>query len=424
MSSYLFKHAHVIDPVTGLDGERDILVVDGVIDRIAESIGTTAAETVDLTGAVAAPGFCDMHVHFREPGFEYKESLLTGARSAAAGGFTAVACMPNTNPVIDTAEVVEALKARSANLPVDIRFIGAVSRGREGKELAPMAELARAGVVGFSDDGSPVFNTRLLRIALEYARMFDLPVIQHAEDPYLFEGGAMNEGYMSTVLGLPGIPSLSEDTIVQRDIAIAEYVDGHYHVAHLSTAGAADAVRRAKERGLNVTCEVTPHHFTLTDEAVRGYDTNTKMNPPLRTMDDVIALKEALRDGVIDAIATDHAPHGCDEKQVEYIYAPFGIIGLETAIGLAVRELVVPGYLSLHEMIEKMSTNPRRILRMPEVRVAEGERANLTFFDPAREWEVDLSQLRSRSRNSPFGGQHLVGRPLGIFHNDQFVWTA
>ncbi|MBL0175700.1 MAG: dihydroorotase [Ignavibacteria bacterium] len=422
MSTYLFKNGHLLDPVTGTDGVRDILVVDGTISEVRESIAAANAEVIDLAGAVVAPGFCDMHVHFREPGQEHKESLASGALAAAAGGFTAVACMPNTKPAIDTAETAMSIRQKSAHFPVDVHPIGAVTKGREGKELAPMAELHAAGAVAFSDDGSCVHDTKLLRIALEYASMFDVPLIQHAEDPFLFAGGAMNEGYMSTVLGLPGIPRLAEDVIVSRDIAVAEYVDGNYHVAHVSTYGAVQAVRAAKEKGLKVTCEVTPHHFSLNDEHVRGYDTNTKMNPPLRTRDDVVAMKEALRDGVIDAIATDHAPHAIFEKEVEYVYAPFGIVGLETAIGIAVTELVETGYLTLWELVEKMSTNPRRILRLPEIRVEPGAQANLTFFHPTREWQVDVAQFRSRSKNSPFHGAVLRGRPLGIFNKHQFVW--
>ncbi|MBI5647052.1 MAG: dihydroorotase [Ignavibacteriae bacterium] len=424
MSSYLFKKGHIIDPATGLDTVKDVLVVDGVIAAIRDAIDEEHAEVFDLDGMVLAPGFCDMHVHFREPGQEYKESLQTGALSAAAGGFTAVACMPNTVPTIDNAETALYIRTKTEHFPVEVLPIGAITKGREGKELAPMAELRAAGAVAFSDDGTCVNNTKLLRIALEYAGMFDLPVIQHAEDPYLFAGGVMHEGFVSTSIGLPGIPRLAEDVIVARDIAVAEYVDGVYHVAHVSSAGAVQAVRSAKERGLKVTCEVTPHHFTLTDEHVRGYNTNTKMNPPLRTRDDVIAMKEALRDGVIDAIATDHAPHAIFEKEVEYAHAPFGIVGLETAIGLSMTELVHTGYLTVFELIEKMSTNPRRILRLPDIRIEEGVPANFTFFHPEQEWTVDAAQFKSRSKNTPFHGMVLRGRPRGIFNRQQLVWIA
>ena len=422
MSTYLFKHAHLIDPVAGLDTVKDILIDDGVISAIGENISSSSAETFDLEGNIAAPGFCDMHVHFREPGQEHKETLSSGAAAAAAGGFTTVACMPNTAPAIDSADTIAYIIARSQNFPVSIHPIGAVTKRREGIELSPMAELHEAGAVGFSDDGSPVANAKLLRTAFEYAMMFDVCIIQHAEEPSLFDQGVMNEGYVSTLLGLPAIPRLAEEVMVARDIAIAFYVDGHYHVAHISTAGTADNIRRAREMGLKVTCEVAPHHFTLTEDVVKSFHTNTKMNPPLRTMDDVIAMKEALRDGVIDAIATDHAPHASFEKEVEYVYAPFGIIGLETALGLSITELVEKHYLTLWELIEKLSTNPRRILRLPEIRIEAGEPANLTFFDPKAEWDVDVTQFKSKSRNSPFHGFHLTGKPLGIFHNNQCVW--
>jgi len=424
MASYLFKNAHIIDPVTGKDTQRDIIVIDGIIQEIDENLSPGNAEVLDLQGRIAAPGFCDMHVHFREPGYEHKETVATGALSAAAGGFTAVACMPNTNPPIDSAEVIGALKQKSEHFPVDVHFIAAVSMGRKGKELSPMAELYKSGAVAFSDDGSPVYNSKLMRRAFEYSSMFDVPIIQHAEDLDLCDNGVVNEGYISTLTGLPGVPPIAETVMIQRDVTIAEYLDCQYHVAHISTAGATAIVRQARERGLRVTSEVTPHHISLTDEAVQGFDTNTKVNPPLRTMDDVIALKEALRDGVIDAIATDHAPHAEFEKEVEYVDAPFGIIGLESAIGVAVTELVAKDYLSLPELIEKFSVNPRRILRLPEIRIEEGQAANLTFFDPERVWEVDAGQFKSSSRNCPFHGMALTGKSLGIFNNNQIVWVG
>lgn len=424
MSSYLFKNANLIDPVTGRDTETDVLIIDGVIAQLKPNISRSDAEIFQMKGMIAAPGFFDMHVHLREPGQEHKETIATGCLAAAAGGFTGVACMPNTSPAIDSADVVAFIKTKAERLPVDVFPIGAVTRGRKGEELAAIAEMVRAGAVAFSDDGSPVHNARMMRLALEYLSMFDAPLIQHAEEPSLFEGGAVNEGYVSTLVGLPGIPRLSEDVIVSRDIAIAEYLDCAYHVAHISTIGATDAVRFAKQRGLKVTCEVTPHHFSLTDEAVRSFNTNTKMNPPLRTMDDVIALKEALRDGVIDVIATDHAPHAAYEKDVEYVDAPFGIVGLETALGLAITELVEHRYLTHAELIEKFSTNPRKILRLPEIHVEEGQPANLTLFDPKLQWEVDVTQFRSKSKNSPFHGYVLTGKPIGIFNKEQLVWLG
>ncbi|MCZ7558352.1 MAG: dihydroorotase [Bacteroidia bacterium] len=421
MASYFFKNARVVDPVTGLDGDRDVLVVNGIIDRIGENLSASDAQTLDFTGKTIAPGFCDMHVHFREPGQEYKEDILSGAASAAAGGFTAVACMPNTDPPIDNAAVATLILKRAEGLAVDVYPIGAVTKGRKGESIAPMIELRESGCVAFSDDGSPVYNTKVLRTALEYASMLDVPVIQHAEDPHLFKGGAMNESLVSTQIGLPPISRLSEDTVVVRDIAFTAYVDGRYHLAHMSTAGAAEAVRDAKQRGLKVTSEVAPHHFSLTDEALRSYDSNYKMNPPLRTAEDVLAMKEALRDGTADAIATDHAPHAIHEKEVEFVYAPFGIIGLETAFGLSVTELLLDGWLTLPQLIEKLSTNPRRILGLPVIRIEEGQPANFSLLDLAAQWTVDVNDFRSKSRNSPFHGRVLTGKPLGIFNNGQLI---
>lgn len=421
MTRFLLKHARIVDPVSGLDTQQDILITDGNIERIGTGLSDSGAETVDLTGRIIAPGFCDMHVHFREPGQEHKEDIASGAAAAAAGGFTAVACMPNTDPAIDNAAVAGFIFAKAAGLAVDVYPIGAITKGRKGESISPMIELRDAGVVGFSDDGSPVNNTKVLRTALEYASMLDLPLIQHAEDPFLFAGGAMNESVVSTELGLPPIPRLSEDAVVQRDLLFTEYVGGCYHLAHMSTAGAAEAVRAAKARGLRVTSEVAPHHFTLTDEVVRGFDSNVKMNPPLRTADDVRAMKEALRDGTADAIATDHAPHAGFEKEVEFVYAPFGIVGLETAVGLAVTELLRDGWLTLPQLIEKFSTNPRRILRLPAIRIEEGAAANLTLLDLETPWMVDAATFRSKSRNTPFHGRTLIGRAVGIFNNGKLV---
>lgn len=422
----LLKNARIIDPVTGRDENLDLLLVDGTIDKMGKSLSSTSAETMDLTGKVIAPGFMDMHVHLREPGFEHKETILTGCSAAAAGGFTAVCCMPNTNPPIDDESVVRFIqnKAKIAlNGLVDVYPAAAVTRGRKGEHLAPIAELAEAGAVAFTDDGDPVHDAELMRRALEYAAMFKRPVIQHAQDLPLTKGGVMNEGLTSTELGLAGMPAIAEDVMVARDITLAEYAGGQYHVAHLSTAGAVALVRRAKDRGLAVTCEVTPHHFTLTDDAVRSYDTNTKMNPPLRTPGDVEAVREGLRDGTIDVIASDHAPHSYDEKEVEFQAAPFGIVGLETAVGLSITNLVRTGVLTLYQLVEKLSVNPRRILHLPEIRLAEGERANLTILDPVAEWTVDPAAFKSKSKNTPFGGVRLHGRPLGIVNNAQVRWS-
>ncbi len=423
----LLKQGRIVDPLSGRDEILDIRIVDGRIEKMGPDLSAPAsAEIRDLRGKVIAPGFIDMHVHLREPGFEHKETILTGCTAAAAGGFTAVCCMPNTEPPIDDESVVRLVqsKAKMALLGlVDVYPVAAVTAGRKGEHLAPLAELAAAGAVAFSDDGAPVHDAELMRRALEYAAMYDRPIIQHAQIPAMTKGGAMNEGLVSTSLGLEGMPRVAEETMVARDIALAEYTGGQYHVAHLSTAGSAELVREAKKKNLRVTCEVTPHHFSLTDEAVRSYDTNTKMNPPLRTADDVEALKHALRDGTIDVIATDHAPHSFDEKQVEYQVAPFGIVGLETAIGLALTHLLLTGTLSLHQLVEKFSVNPRRILHLPEIRIAEGVTANLTMFDPAVEWVVEPAAFRSKSRNTPYGGARLTGRPVGVINNGQSFWS-
>ncbi len=423
--SILLRKGHVIDPVTGMDSVVDILIRDGIIEKLGREIAAAEGSQVHvLDGKIVAPGFIDMHVHLREPGFEYKETIATGCSAAAAGGFTAICCMPNTDPPVDEAPVVRLIKERArAALGglVDVYPIGAVSKGRAGKDLAPMLELADAGAVGFSDDGAPVEADDLMRRALEYAAMTGRPVIQHAESTSLSRGGVMNEGVVSTSLGMPGIPSVAEEVMIARDLQLVGYTGASYHVAHISTAGSLDLVREAKRRGLRVTCEVTPHHFTLTDDAVRSFDTNTKMNPPLRTRDDVEAMKVGLRDGTIDVIASDHAPHSFDDKQVEYAYAPFGIVGLETALGLAITELVEARILSHPQLIEKMSVNPRRILSLPPLRIEEGAPANLTVFDPAAEWRVDISQFRSRSKNSPFHGRALRGRSIGIINNGQHL---
>jgi len=415
----------LIDPPTGRDEVLDLLIVDGRIERIGPSLSAPEAQSIDLRGRIVAPGFLDMHVHLREPGFEHKETILTGVQAAAAGGFTGVCCMPNTNPPIDDESVIRFIQSRARvalNGMVDVYPIAAVTQGRKGEHLGPIAELAEAGALGFSDDGDPVENAELMRRALEYAAMFDRPIIQHAQDQPMTRGAVMHEGIVATTLGLQGWPSIAEEIVVARDIMLAEYTHGRYHVAHVSTAGTIALVREAKARSLPVTCEVTPHHFTLTDELVRTFDTNLKMNPPLRSREDVDAIRQGLRDGTVDAIATDHAPHSFDEKEVEFQSAPFGIVGLETAVGLALTELFHTNLLSLTRIIELMAINPRRILRLPDVVIAEGAPANLSIFDPAREWVVDPTRFRSKSRNTPFAGRRLKGRPVGVINNGQAFW--
>jgi len=334
--------------------------------------------------------------------------------------------MPNTNPPADDASVIRFIKERgrsALNGLVDVYPVGAVTLGRKGEHLAPLAELAAVGAVAFSDDGDPVNDAEIMRRALEYAGMYGKPIIQHAQDVPLTRGAAMNEGFVSTALGLPGMPEIAEEIMIARDVRLTEFTGGQYHVAHLSTAGGVDLVRAAKARGLRVTAEVTPHHFMLTDEAVRSYNTNTKMNPPLRTRDSVEAVKNGLKDGTIDAIATDHAPHSFDEKEVEYQQAPFGIIGLETSIGLSITTLVGTNLLTLPQLIEKLSTNPRRILHLPDIAIDEGAMANLTILDPTAEWVVDPRFFKSKARNTPFEGVHLKGKAIGIINNGQVFWA-
>lgn len=420
----LLQQGRLIDPKTNCDEVVDILIINGIIHSIKNSIPAPSdATVVDLKGKIVAPGFIDIHVHLREPGFEHKETIETGTLSAAYGGFTAVCCMPNTNPAIDDESLVSFVQMQGKKVNngiVDVFPIASVSKGREGKTLAPIAELVGAGAVGLSDDGAPVFDAKVMRRALEYASMYNVPIMQHCEIPELAHGGVMNEGQVSTELGLPGIPRIAEEAMIARDLLLAEYTNSRYHVCHMSTAKSVEIVREGKKRGIHVTCEVTPHHFTLTDNLVRTYDTNTKMNPPLRTKHDIDAIKQGLKDGTIDVIATDHAPHSLDEKEVDYIQAPFGIVGLETAIGLAISELVEQNVLTMHQMIEKFSVNPRRIVGR-EISVAEGERANLTFFDPHIQWKVEPEKFKSKSKNSPFAGRMLKGKAVGIMNNGRIL---
>jgi dihydroorotase len=422
------KSGRLLDPVKGKDVVTDMLIVDGRIERIGVSLSSDKSyEFIDLKNKVIAPGFIDMHVHLREPGFEHKETIETGCASAAAGGFTAVCCMPNTNPTIDeesVARYVQEEGKRATGGLVDVYPIAAASKGRKGEELSPMAELAKAGAVAFSDDGAPIANAELLRRIFEYSSMYRLPIIQHAEEPSMTKNGLMNEGFESTRLGMPGIPPIAEELMIVRDIVLLRYVPlAKYHVAHISTAGSIDCVHGAKMEKLNVTCEAAPHHFTLSDESIQSFDTNLKMSPPLRTKKDVQAIKEALRDGIIDVIASDHAPHTIDEKEVEFAQAPFGIVGLETAVGLSVTELVHQKYLTLMQLIEKLSVNPRRILSLPEIHIQEGEQANLTLLDPEFEWTVDIQLFRSKSKNSPFHGRTLKGKAIAIINNGKTYFS-
>jgi dihydroorotase len=421
----LLKNARVVDPSQRLDAVRDVLVENGRIAKVAERITSDGAQVLDLTGFHVCPGFIDMHVHLREPGYEWKETIATGTRAAAAGGFTGIACMPNTVPPIDSRSVVEFVLAQARQHgTVRVYPIGCVSKGQMGEELAEMGDMAIAGARGFSDDGKPVASAGLMRRALEYARIFDLPVIDHCEEPTLVAGGVVHEGEVSTRLGLKGWPGVAEDLMVQRDVLLAQYTGGSVHIAHMSTARSASIVRRAKREGIKVTCEVTPHHLVLEESAVAGYDTNAKMNPPLRTESDRIALVEALADGTVDAIATDHAPHHADEKCVEFSLAPFGVVGLETAVSLALDRLVHKGHLPLARLVELFTTGPAGVLRLDKGTLAVGVDADVTVLDLDREVTVEPQSFRSKSANTPFGGWKLRGGPVMTIVSGRIVHDA
>ena len=422
--SLLIKNGHVVDPASSTDAVQDVLIANGRVERVGHDLPREAATTVlDATGKIVCPGFIDIHVHLREPGYEYKETVASGTRAAAAGGFTAVCCMANTHPVNDNRSITDYIRAKAAvEGAVRVYPIGAVTRGLAGEELAELAELAEAGCVAFSDDGKCVMNAALYRRAMEYTLPFGAPVISHAEDHQLSRGTSMNEGVVSTELGVPGAPAAAEDIMVARDILLAELTGAHVHIAHLSTAGAVRLVRDAKARGVRVTAEVTPHHLLLTEEAVRTFDANAKMNPPLRSKRDTEVLLEALIDGTIDCIATDHAPHAGSEKEGEFDRAAFGIVGLETAVGLMLDRLVRPGALPLATLISRLSRDPARLLGLPGGSLAPGAPADVTILDPAAEWTVDPARFASRSRNTPFGGWAVTGRPWKTIVGGGVVW--
>ena len=413
------RGAKIIDPQSGLNDIADLRIIDGIITEIG-NISDPLENDIDLKGMVIVPGLYDMHVHLREPGQEDKENIESGCNAAAAGGFTGVACMPNTEPPVDRSSIVDFIRKRAEGLPVGVNPIAAVTIERKGEKLVEMYDLLRHGAVGFSDDGSPVVNSEIMRRALEYSKDLNALIIQHSEDPYLFSG-VMNEGIMSTRLGMEGIPSMCEDIMVARDIRLTEFTGGRLHIAHISVKETAALIRKAKDAGINITAEVTPHHLFLTDEAVAGYDTDTKMNPPLRTEEDRKVLVNAILDGTIDCIATDHAPHAPEEKEVEYNFAPFGIIGLETALALVLTKLVHPGLMDWNMLIDRMSIRPRRILGLEPVKIEKGMTANLTIADPNAEWEVDHFKFKSKSRNTPFKGWKLKGKAWGIFNKGQLV---
>jgi dihydroorotase len=425
VSRLLIKHGRVVDPAQRLDAGLSVLIADGKIARLAERIEDKDAEVLDATGLVVAPGFVDAHAHLREPGFEYKETIASGAAAAAAGGFTAVCCMPNTQPVNDNAAVTEFILARAAEAgQARVHPVGAVSKGLAGEELAEMGEMARAGAVAFSDDGRPVHNAYLMRRALEYARLFDAPVVDHCEDPALVAGGVMHEGAVATRLGLRGIPAAAEEVMVARDVILAGLTSGRVHIAHLSTRGGLERVREGKAAGATVTCEVTPHHLALTDEAVAesSYDTDTKMNPPLRSAEHVEALIHGVLDGTVDCLATDHAPHHADEKALEFDVAPFGVVGLETAVPVTYDLLVRRRKLPLRMFVALWSTNPARLLRLPGGTLKVGAPADVTLLDLDARTTVNPDRFRSLSRNTPFAGQRLKGWPAATVVGGRLVW--
>ncbi|HBO46096.1 MAG TPA: dihydroorotase [Planctomycetaceae bacterium] len=410
MSKILIRNGRVIDPANGVDRVADLLIVDGKIAGL-DVPPAGDEETIDATGRIVAPGLIDMHVHLREPGGEDDETIATGTAAALAGGFTSIACVPNTHPPIDTQGTVELVRSKAVAADnCNVFVIGCVSHNREGKELAEIGQLVEAGAVAFSDDGSPVSDPELMRRALEYCLMFDKPVLSHAEIPELTARGVMHDGLTALILGLGGIPPAAEDVMTTRDIALADATGGRLHMMHVSTGGSVDAVRRAKARGVRVTAEVTPHHFTLTDESLRTFNSNFKMNPPLRGAGHVTGCIDGLIDGTIDVIASDHAPHAREKKMQELDLAPFGIVGLETSLGLVVTKLIEPGHLDWPTTLAKMTINPARVLGIDKGTLSPGADADVTIIDPMAQWTVDPAEFHSKSTNTPFAGWQLRGR--------------
>lgn len=409
----LIKNGHVIDPVNNLDDVMDVYIEKGIIEEIGTDLDLSGVETevIDATGKIVAPGLLDMHVHLREPGFEYKEDIESGTSSAAMGGFTSVACMPNTNPVIDCAAMVEYITSKAKSVgKVNVYPIGTISKAQNGEELSEIGELKFAGAVAISDDGKGVVSASLMRKAMQYAAMFDIAVISHCEDMSLIEGGVVNEGFMSTTMGLRGITPAAEEVMIAREIILAENENVPVHIAHVSTKGGVQLIRDAKARGVKVTCETCPHYFTLTDRAIEGFNTNAKMNPPLRGEADVAAIIQGLKDGTIDVIATDHAPHHIDEKNCEFALAANGIVGLETALPLSIKYLVKTGVITINELIAKMSINPARILGLNKGSLSLNKPADIVIFDQDEEYTIDVSKFASKSKNSPFDGYKVCGK--------------
>jgi dihydroorotase len=420
ISSLLLKHARVVDPRLKLDEIADILIDKDRIKKIG-SIPQFKGKTIDCTDKIVMPGLIDMHVHLREPGQEHKETIKTGCNAAAAGGFTEICCMPNTKPPIDCRSDVEFIRERAGGHLVEVHPIAAVTMNLEGEKLTEMADMIEAGAVGFSDDGKPVSTAGLLRRSLEYAGMFGKPIIDHCEDITLSGDGVMHEGLVSTALGMKAIPAVSEEVTVARDVLVAEYTGGPLHIAHVSSAGSVRLIRDAKKRDVRVTAETCPHYLVLTDESVRSFDPFVKMNPPLRSLPDQKALLAGLKDGTIDVIATDHAPHAIEDKECEFQSAAFGIVGLETALGLIWTHLVEKKILSLEQLIDKMAVQPRKILGLPIRLIEEGAVANMTLFDPNAQWQVDSGVFESKSKNMPYQGWKLKGKSIGVINQGKFA---
>ena len=419
----LLRNCHVISPAENINGRFDILIVNGVINRMGV-IWQHVREVIqyDLAGKIIVPGFFDMHVHFREPGQTHKEDTTTGALAAANGGFTGVMTMPNTTPPIDNAGIVAENAMRSKGNIVDVYQSACATAGRKGEKLADLKSLVEAGVIAITDDGSPIADDKLMKATLEAAALLGVPVVQHCEVMSITNGGIMNEGIVSRNLGVKGIPNASEYEIIARDIELTRQTPGaHYHIQHISTKEAVELVRKAKSDGINVTAEACPHHFILDDTAIEKYGTNAKMNPPLRTSEDMNAVLEGIKDGTIEVICTDHAPHSADEKSQPLDKSPFGIVGLETAVGLSYTYLVEKGFITLEELITKMSVNPRRLLGLKDISLKEGSMANLTILDPNATWNVDASAFKSKSKNTPFDGWELKCKPVGIVNNLQHM---
>jgi dihydroorotase len=424
MKPLLITGGRIIDPASGGDAFVDVLIRDGRIEAIGTGLDDAEAVRFDARNAIVAPGFIDMHVHLREPGIEHAETIETGAKAAAAGGFTSICCMPNTLPVNDSATVTSYIVQRAREVAaVNVFPIGAITKGSLGEELAAIGSMREAGIVAISDDGRPVMNARVMRRAMEMARALDLPVIDHCEDLNLSAGGDMHEGSQSVRLGLGGIPSASEDVMVARDLLLAELTGARYHVAHLSTSRSVGMVAFAKTRGIAVTCEVTPHHFAITDAELANYDSNYKMKPPLRCRHDADAVIEGIISGVVDAIATDHAPHAGSDKMQEFERCPFGITGLETALGLSLAELVHTGRITLMRLVQLFTTGPADILRLNRGTLAPGAPADVTIFDLDTQWTYDVQQSFSKSRNSPFHGRTFRGGPLATIVEGEIVWN-